>query len=162
VTERSIDEQVQALQDLGFELRMMAHAFVLLRQARDSDDDPMAENAFIDSSHLHARVLIDFLVRPGRPSDVRRTDFAPEWDPEPSEAVKRLNTNNRLLHKYLAHLTWERVSKDAPGWDYPDIVFDVIDVAEAWFKHLSSANQFLGTVFHPHLLLAREAFPQAD
>ena len=38
---------------------------------------------------------------------------------EPADAAKRLDDHYPLLHKYWAHLTWERVSKDAPEWDYP-------------------------------------------
>lgn len=114
-------ERIRALRAVGFELRMMAHAFALLREADLTDDDPMAQNAFIDSGHLHVRALVDFFLRPGRSSDIRRTDFAPDWTPQPSEAVERLNSNNRLLHKYLAHLTWERVSQGAPVWDYPNV-----------------------------------------
>jgi len=46
-----------------------------------------------------------------------------------------------LLHKYLAHLTWDRVSKDAPAWGYPNIATDILDVADAWSEHLASADQ---------------------
>jgi hypothetical protein len=62
-----------------------------------ADDDPMAKNAYIDSAHLHARVLVDFLLGSGRGSDVLRTGFEPEWVPKPTEAAQRLNDNNRRL-----------------------------------------------------------------
>jgi hypothetical protein len=48
---------------VGFELRMMAHASARLREAPMDDDDPMMQNAYIDSTHLHARALIDFFLK---------------------------------------------------------------------------------------------------
>lgn len=152
---RSELERIGALGAVGFELRMMAHAFDLLNRA-GADDDPMAKNAYIDSAHLHARVLVDFLLGSGRGSDILRTDFVPEWVPKPTEAAQRLNDNNRLLHKYLAHLTWERVSHDAPAWDYPGIATDVIDVAERWTDHLASTDRPMGETLRPHVILARQ------
>ena len=153
---RSDQERICALGAVGLELQMMAHSFALLRQAELAGDEPMAQNAYIDSAHLHVRALVDFLLQPGRGSDIRRTDFTPDWTPEPLEAVTRLDANNRLLHKYLAHLTWERVSHDAPVLNYPNIATDVIDVADAWSDHLASANQPMWKVFRPHVFLARQ------
>ncbi len=136
---------------------MMAHSFALLRQAEGADDESMAQNAYIDSAYLHARALIAFLLEPGRGSDIRRTDFAPDWNPEPLDAVARLSINVRLLHKYLAHLTWERVSLNAPVLNYPNIATDVIDVADAWSAHLAaSANKVMWNTFRPHVYLARQ------
>ncbi|GAA2085187.1 hypothetical protein GCM10009725_20450 [Aeromicrobium tamlense] len=117
----------------------------------------MAQNAYIDSVYLHARVLIKFLLESGWGSDIRRTDFAPEWNPEPLDAVARLNANARLLHKYLAHLTWERASLNAPVLNYPNIAADVIDVADAWSAHLAaSTNEVMWNTFQPHVSLARQ------
>jgi hypothetical protein len=155
-TERNDGERIRALQVVGYELRMMAHASDRLRQAQLADDDGMTQNAYLESALLHARALTAFLLRRSKPgSDIRRTDFAPEWTPTPPEAVKRLNDHYLLLHKYLAHLTWERVSKDAPVWDYPNIATDVIDVADAWSAHLESADRPMWEVLRPHVLLAR-------
>jgi hypothetical protein len=142
-TARSDGEQIRALRAVGYELRMMAHASVRLRQAQLAEDDPMARNAFLESALLHARALIAFFLKPRRHvSDIHRTDFAPDWTtPAPPEAVKRLNDHYQLLHKYLAHLTWDRVIKDAPAWDYPNIATDIIDVADTWSEHLASADQ---------------------
>ena len=148
---------IRALGAVGFELRMMAHSFALLRQAEVAGDDPMAQNAYIDSAYLHARALVGFLLEPGRGSDIRRTDFAPDWTPEPLDAVGRLSANVRLLHKYLAHLTWERVSPNAPALNYPNIGKDVIDVADAWSAHLAaSTNEIMWHTFRPHVFLARQ------
>jgi len=155
--ERDDGDRIRALLAVGFELRMMAHAAARLRQAPLADDDPMAQNADIDSAHLHARALIDFFLKESnRASDIRRTDFALDWIPNPDDAVERLHGHYRLLNKYLAHLTWERVSKDAPAWDYPNIADDVVDVADAWSKHLASANRTLGEVFRSHVDMARK------
>ena len=159
---RSDRSRIRALRTVGTELRMMAHTFALLRRAELADENPMAQNAYIDSAHLRARAMVEFLLQTGRGSDIRRTDFASDWDPEPSEAVNRLNANNRLLHKYLAHLTWERVDPDAPALNYPNIAADVIDVAAAWSEHLASENQLMWNVFQPHVLLARQTMEGLD
>jgi len=155
---RNYRDRTVALGAVGYELRMMAHASVLLRQAQLANDDGMAQNAFLESALLHARALTAFFLKDSdRDSDIRRTDFAPEWTtPAPGDAVKRLNGHYLLLHKYLAHLTWERVSEDAPAWDYPNIAVDVVDVADAWSKHLALADRSMWEVFRPHVFLARQ------
>lgn len=154
--ERNDRDRTQALGQVGFELRQMASASVRLARPRLADDS-VAWNAYLESSCLHARVLIDFLVGTSRfTSDIRRTDFVPEWGPAPADATKRLNKNYPLLHKYLAHLTWERVSRSAPDWDYPSIAADVIDVADAWAEHLSLSERSLCEVFRPHVRSARQ------
>jgi hypothetical protein len=152
-------EKIRALGAVGFELRMMAHASALRRQAERTDDDPMAQNAYIDSASLHARALIEFFLGTGqgRGSDVRRTDFATDWTPQPSDAVKRLQANYQLLHKYLAHLTWERVDPSAPPWTYPNIANDIIEVADAWSQHLASESPLMGIAFEPSVQMARGA-----
>ena len=157
-TERTAGQRIRALRTVGFELRMMGHASGLLRQAQLADEDPMAQNAFLESALLHARTLTAFFIKKrSHASDIHRTDFAPEWSLEPADAVKRLDDRYLLLHKYLAHLTWERVSKDAPIWNYPNIASDILNVAEAWASHLELADKSMGDGFRPHVLLARQA-----
>ena len=79
------DELVEALQHLGYEVWMAATAAERLAQLVDASDvseDGVAANAFLESMLLHARSLTDFFVRTSRyASDIRRTDFAPEWKP---------------------------------------------------------------------------------
>ena len=157
-TERTAGQRIQALQTVGFELRMMGHASVLLRQAQLVDEDPMAQNAFFESALLHARTLIAFFIQKrGRVSDIHRTDFAPDWAPAPADAVTRLDDHYPLLHKYLTHLTWERVSQDAPIWNYPNIATDIVNVADAWASHLELADRLMSDGFRPQVFLARQA-----
>ena len=154
---RSEEELIAGIQTVGFELRMLAHSFALLERERLDGNDAMAENAYIDSAHLHARSLIDFLLMDSRyATDIRRTDFASEWTPGPEKAIKRLKDNYPLLHKYLAHLTWERADRQAPAWNYPEIASDLIDVAAEWSRHVNKEDETLWGAFQPDVFLARK------
>ncbi|NYE38013.1 hypothetical protein F4692_003158 [Nocardioides cavernae] len=118
----------------------------------------MAENAYIDSAALHARALIDFFIKPkGFPSDIRRTDFAPDWTPAPDKAVARIKKDGWMLNKYLAHMTWERATPSAPSWNYPDLTEDVFDIAEAWCAHLAASDGDLSEYFAGQIKPARAA-----
>ncbi len=161
-TTHSVDERIRALGEVGFEIRMMAHASARLGRARQADDDPVAQNAYIDSAHLHARLLIDFFMGTGRSSDILRTDFAPEWAPVPLAAAGRLKDSIRLLHKYLAHLAWDRVSADAPAWNYPNSASDILDVADAWSEHLARADHLMGSIFQSHVTFARQTLEDGE
>lgn len=155
---RSRSEKMRALRVVSFELRQMAHATRLQRENEAASGDPMAGNAYIDSAALHARALIDFFINSkGFKSDIRRTEFAPDWTPAPEGAVDRIERDGWMLNKYLAHLTWERAIPSGQTWNYPDLTEDVLDIAEAWCAHLAATDVDLSDYFAGQITPARAA-----
>lgn len=154
---RTDSEKRAALRVVGREMRWMAWASIRLAQADPAGDAP-SYNAYIDSTHLHARALIDFFVRTPRfKSDIWRTDLAPDWTPAPADAADRLVQSYPVMNILLAHMTWERVDKATPNWNYPNIADDIIEVADAWLVHLTADNPALGHLFETQLNMARNA-----
>lgn len=151
---RSSEELENGLDQVGYELRMMAHATSILRCAQQQEvgDSRMLQNALLESALLHVRSLIEFFIHDcKRPSDICRTDFAPDWEPAPQDVAKRLRERQQMLHRYLAHLTWERVDRSAPAWEYPTVADDVLQVARAWSEHLRASSRELWETFQPHV-----------
>lgn len=86
-------------------------------------------NACLESLLLHARSLIDFLLLgKGSSGDLHRSDFIPMWAPVKGEETKRLRAAMPMLHRHLAHLTWERVDASEQEWSYRHIAADVLHV----------------------------------
>jgi hypothetical protein len=151
-------EKRRALRAISFELRQMAHATRLQREIEAAQGDPMASNAYLDSSAIHARALIDFFTQSKAfKTDICRTDFAPDWTPVPQAATHRIKSQGWMLNKYLAHLTWERVAQGGPSWNYPGLTEDILDIAEAWCQHLAATDVDLAEYFAPMIESARTA-----
>ena len=90
-------------------------------------------NALLEAPLLHARSLIEFLIRPAREQgadDMLRTDFADDWKPTPNASVGRLSGLWPGLNRYLRNLSWERL--EPKGWDASEISTGVLAVARAW------------------------------
>jgi hypothetical protein len=104
--------------------------------------DQHARNAYLECTLLHARALEEFLVlapRSPRPDDMRRTEFAREWNPHPSHAVARLGSRRITVNKNLAHLTWTRVDDpEPPEWPFIEIADDTVAIARAWVPHVTA------------------------
>ena len=150
-------DRAEALRNVGYELWMMAEASSRIRSGRLAKDD-VAANAFLESMLLHARSAADFFVMTrGYPTDIRRTDFAPERNPEPTDAVERIRVHVKLIDKHLAHLTWERLDNASPAWDYNDIADDILAVADRWSVHLRSSDPGLDATFRPFVVSAQNA-----
>ena len=149
----SPQELDEAIRHVGYEVQMMAAASKRLAAAT-SDGDGIAANAFLESMLLHARALIAFFLHDGRKDDIRRTDFAPDWTPLPVPAVANAYEAYPLLNKYLAHLTWQRVSPAAPEWNYPTIAADVASIADYWCRHVADTNHSLAMKFRPYVAVA--------
>lgn len=155
VQDHADHDRVEALRHVGYELWMMAEASSRIRSGRLAKDG-VAANAFLESMLLHARATTDFFVMTrGYQSDIRRTDFAPEWNPEPTDAVERIRAHVRLIDKHLAHLTWERLDNASPVWDYYDVADDILAVADRWSVHLCSRDPGLHATFRPLVVLAQ-------
>lgn len=114
------------------------------------------QNAYLESTLLHARSLADFFVRDsGRRADIRRIDFADEWTPEPNDAVRRVVGTYNDLNKHLAHLTWDRVADAGPTqWSPVVLVTDIVHIADAWSRHLAGTDHELFVHFRPHVAAA--------
>jgi hypothetical protein len=150
-TNAELDE---AIRHVGYELWMMASA---AGRFRSGHGDGVTQNAYQESMLLHARALADFLVlERGYDTDIRRTDFAPQWQPQPEDAADRVRTHARRLDKYLAHLTWERTDPESAVWDY-DIAADLLSIADRWGQHLRDSRPDLYDPFLAHIVWARNA-----
>lgn len=122
---------------MGYELIMCVHsAQELGRQGHPA----IVQNALLEAVLIHARQLIDFLIRnPTRDDDMIRSDFGGgDWTPSPADAVARLDSADLrdLINKHLAHLTWGRIAPEPPAWEVASIVEDLIVVAAEWGKSL--------------------------
>lgn len=155
---RSVADLTTACTVIGYEMRALVDA----HGHRDAD------NAFLESSLLHARNLIEFLI--GR-SSRRATDMAPEdfsegWEPRPEPSIRRLREHLDQIDKHLAHLTWARVDwrKDATAeyWNYPELATDVLAVFTEFARFVQShgapcSGQLVAEAHVSALRLARQA-----
>lgn len=149
-------EKIEALKHVAYEVWMMTFAATQLVSTGDDQSLPevgVVQNAYLESTLLHARSLADFLVRDsGRKADIRRIDFADEWKPEPDEAVTRVKGSLNDLNKHLAHLTWDRVTNAGPTqWNAAALVTDIVHIADAWSRHLADTDRELFGHFRPHI-----------
>lgn len=120
----------------------------------------LSYNAFLEGQLLHARNIIDFLLRkpraiPGR-QDLLRTDFGDDWTPTPSGAVGRLNQHYEHINRHLSHLSWDRID-GTREWKYRRISQDVLAVTRAWNQHLATIDRDLYEALAHWLLWAGQA-----
>ncbi len=151
---RTPEQLAEGLKHVGYELMMATELVPLLA----SGPTPVDANAYLESMLVHLRSLVGFFIRPASkfPTDIRRTDFAPEWTPTPAAAVQRLEKAQPDLDKHLSHLTWERVDDDKPGWDFPSLVGDITTVAAAWVDHLELTAPELAKELRPFTFFAKK------
>jgi hypothetical protein len=159
MAERSDADLKEGLKHVGYELYMLAESAAQLAATVWGS---VEHNAYLEAQLLHARSLIDFFVvvkdeKSYRPDDMRRTEFAREWTPAPAEAVVRLRAAPKVIHKHLAHLTWERINTAGTEWKYVTIAGDVVDVARAWNNHLAADGTELWEVLMRPLALSEAA-----
>lgn len=151
---RTHADLVEGLEHVGYELTMTAETSALLRWAPDG----VVHDALLESMLLHVRSLTDFFVytspRP-KPTDILRTDFAPEWTPPQPEATRAL-AGRDALHKHLAHLTWERVDDGKQSYALA-AAQDIIVIADAWSRHLAVHAPALQPVLQKSVLDAQAA-----
>lgn len=117
-------------------------------------------NALVEGQLLHARNIIEFLLRrprgtPGK-QDLLRTDFGKDWTPSPTGATARLNQHYEHINRHLSHLSWERID-GAKKWKYKTISDDVLAVARAWNQHLATIDRDYYEALSHWLLWAGEA-----
>jgi hypothetical protein len=95
---------------------------------RHHKDDPVVENALLESFGIHNRNLIDFLWldRPMKPTDAIARDWIEGWQaPEMSE---RLANVKGRVGKEMVHLSYDRldVPENEKGWTVLGIGPEVI------------------------------------
>lgn len=123
---------------VGYELVQLAK---MSRRLQDPTLPGDAHNACLESMLLHARSLIEFTIEGrGKANDLHRSEFLPKWAPPKGEEAKRLRRAMPVLHKHLAHLTWERVDEGSQEWDYGDVVADLLHVFGAFVAELRAAG----------------------
>ena len=85
---------------------------------RHHKDDPVVENALLESFGVHNRNLIDFLWldRPMKATDAIAGDWIEGW--EPPEMSERLAKVKDRVGKEMVHLSYNRleVPEDEKGW----------------------------------------------
>jgi hypothetical protein len=106
-----------AEEHLLYEAGMLYEVTVKLMN-RHHEDDPIVENALLESFGVHSRNLIDFLWRdkPMKGTDALASDYAGEWKaPAMSERLSRVKGR---VGKEMVHLSYNRldVSEDEKGW----------------------------------------------
>jgi hypothetical protein len=95
---------------------------------RHHEDDPVLENALLESFGVHNRNLIDFLWldRPMKATDAIARDWIEGW--QPPEMSERLANVKDRVGKEMVHLSYNRLdlSEDEKGWTVLGIGPEVI------------------------------------
>jgi len=94
----------------------MLHALTVKLMNRHHRDDPVLENALLESFGIHSRNLIDFLWlgRPMKDTDAIASDYVADWKaPAMSE---RLSGVKDRVGKEMVHLSYNRLDVERKGW----------------------------------------------
>jgi hypothetical protein len=151
---RSETQLQAAASRVGDELVQLAAMPDALRTAERSGDRRVA-NACLQSMLLHARNLMEFLIEPYWPSDIHRTDFAPEWSPPNISAKERLRDARPIFDRQLSHLNWDLIDGEAPDHDSELIAYDIVEVMGMFVEHLRAEGNRTVEWFDAYLLQAR-------
>lgn len=141
---RSNKELQHASLAVQFEFVMLATTHHMLQESTTTLQSPARDqaisNALLNSFLLAARSLLAFLYsyKP-RGSDIIAEDFftdPQEWVrqrpvPEPEMANGELA---RIMSKWLAHLTWDRVSSTRPLWGPFRIIWNIGSVMQSFLQ----------------------------
>jgi hypothetical protein len=133
--------------------------------------DDVVIPALVIATYTSARALYDFFLGPIayiKPNDISRLDFHPDADwamTADGDAVSRMHRRQPRLHWYMAHLTWDRVSRNrTPAetereigivGDPLQVASDVVAVAVAWRAHLDRVGSQGSGIFGALVELAR-------
>jgi hypothetical protein len=132
-------ERLAAAAHVGYELRQMAGAAIRI----DNAPDEATHDSHLESTLLHARNLIEFLIGAqigrGRTTDVRAQVFVPQWAMDDA-AVSALGDRLGVIDKHLAHLTWARVSEGKQLWPYPGIVREIVEHMREYHKAMKASG----------------------
>jgi len=126
MTKRSDEDLVKAAGHIAYEMQQMVEAELLL----DDERSAILTNALLESELLHARGLIELLLRRSKKEDIKADDFCTGWQ-LPKKAKKNLGRIKKAIDQHLAHLTWARVDDGKQEWPYPSVVEGMRDLTEA-------------------------------
>lgn len=138
-----------AVEHIGYELDMCMAAFAM--QANLGGAPSHELNVVLEAQIVHARALIEFLLRDGRTSDMRRDQFAAGWTPSPEDAVTRLEAIWEPANRRVGHLSWVRVDEPRVSWLVVRIAQDVLAVAKSWNDYVGLTSPELSAEFDPHV-----------
>jgi hypothetical protein len=94
----------------------MLHDLTVKLMNRHHRDDPVLENALLESFGIHSRNLIDFLWhgRPMKDTDAIASDYVADWKaPAMSERLSRVKDR---VSKEMVHLSYNRLNVEKKGW----------------------------------------------
>ena len=143
-----------AEEHLLYEAGMLYEVTVKLMNGHHKDD-PIVENALLESFGIHSRNLIDFLWldKPMKDTDAIASDYVGEWKaPAMSERLSQVKSR---VGKEMVHLSYNRldVSEDEKGWQVLGIGPEITgafgtfvtavpseSVPEGWHEHAYAAT----------------------
>lgn len=136
------DEELRSISNhLIYEFQMLQRTCEFAR----TEDNALRRNAFIESSTIHARNLLDFLYSPHslQDDDVIAEDFfdVPSvWLQNQPKMSLLLKSARRRVGKEIAHLTYERLLKKDKKWQNSAIVNEIREVVLR-FRGLAPQNR---------------------
>jgi hypothetical protein len=121
----------------------------------DASLPPDVRDACWDSWMTHTRVLIEFLTKRGKATDIRRLDYAPQVPVPDGSRVDILHERWLDASQTVAHLSWERITPTRPVGNVLPAVLDVI--TELILEFADSFICQLETAGHPDAAIFRSA-----
>jgi len=138
---RSMIDRLFAASQIAYEIDAMVTGTLRCIEIERRDGDWTERNINLEAALLHARALIEFLVRrTGQGDYMAPGDFGPDWD---TRAYADLARQLRPLNVHLAHLSWGRLDPDAPRVS-STIVYDVLDAFRSFADDLEAKGR-IGT-----------------
>ncbi len=115
---RSDEEKRKASEQVLYEYEMMCAATL----ARQATHGSWLGNAYVESASIHVRNLYYFFFKCGQENVVVEEFFPPppSWE-ELRPEFFRDGKNLKKLHRFLAHLSWDRITTEKPEWPLLEI-----------------------------------------
>ena len=100
----------------------------------------------------HTRVLIEFLTRRGKATDIHRLDYAPQVPVPEGSRVDILRERWLDASQQVAHLSWERITPTRPVGNVLPAILDVItelifEFADSFICELDAAGHLDAAIF---------------
>lgn len=156
-----------AVSPIGYELDALAWMDARLRaQGRKklAARDPVVENAYLEAMLVHARCLIEFLVKGGDDRYLRRYHYldAPVFELPDAQHAPAMDYHAKIS-THLAHLTWDRVRAsdidELPEWT-DKLAADVLDMFDLFIDALRERRPGLVQPFANAMSVARSRAPR--
>jgi hypothetical protein len=156
---RSMPERLFAATHIAYELDAMVLGASRCVEIERCDGDGTERNINLEAALVHARALIEFLVRPpNKQGYMAPADFGLEWD---TRRYAKLARQLQPLNVHLAHLTWGRLDPDAPAVS-SNIVYEVLDAYCIFVAELEAAGRIGSMPIRNSLKNAAKGAERAD